>query len=205
MSDTQKETEEMRANPEVMGRTEPLETDGTIWPEMRKFKQRFNDIQSEFIEEPRAAVTKAEQLIEEARRSHREVDARRDEANAWRRRIRRRHGEAAPDHAQVPRVHRVAGKPPRRLADQRSHLGEVALQLGIGEQDEDLLHGATPVVLDRFETDRRLLPRVVGHQNLFRLNGDVAIVFNTASEGCGISAFVMWVVPQTPGMRLGSQ
>ena len=66
MSDTRKEIEDMRTNPEVMGRTEPLETDGTIWPEMQKFKQRFNDIQSEFIEEPRAAVTKAEQLIEEA-------------------------------------------------------------------------------------------------------------------------------------------
>ncbi|TMG20819.1 MAG: hypothetical protein E6H99_07170 [Chloroflexi bacterium] len=75
----------MRTNPEVMGRTEPVEmdrsirpqpqpdepirqTDGQIdfWPEVSQFRQRLADIQAEFIEEPRAAVQKAERLIEEA-------------------------------------------------------------------------------------------------------------------------------------------
>ena len=79
------ETESMRTNPEVMGRTEPVEmdrsirpqpppdepirqTDGRIdfWPEVSQFRQRLADIQAEFIEEPRAAVQKAERLIEEA-------------------------------------------------------------------------------------------------------------------------------------------
>jgi len=79
------ETESMRTNPEVMGRTEPVEmdrsirpqpqpdepirqTDGQIdfWPEVSQFRQRLADIQAEFIEEPRAAVQKAERLIEEA-------------------------------------------------------------------------------------------------------------------------------------------
>jgi len=68
-----------------MGRTEPVEmdrsirpqpqpdepirqTDGQIdfWPEVSQFRQRLADIQAEFIEEPRAAVQKAERLIEEA-------------------------------------------------------------------------------------------------------------------------------------------
>jgi hypothetical protein len=116
--------EEMRSNPEVMGRTEPKDMarsepkdvprsepkdvprseptemprsepkdipvrsepkdmpakrseamekpspsqDGEMgfWPEMHEYKHRMTDIQSEFIEEPKAAVKKAEQLIEEA-------------------------------------------------------------------------------------------------------------------------------------------
>ena len=79
------EMEQMRSNPEVMGRSEPKEMPGRrggpsdrpshdgdhdrgmdFWPEMHEYKLRMTDIQSEFIEEPRAAVKKAEQLIEEA-------------------------------------------------------------------------------------------------------------------------------------------
>jgi hypothetical protein len=98
------ESEQLRSNPEVMGRTEPKDMRRTehgeterpvrsdaeprqempvkkggpmerpspangemdLWPEMREYKHRMTDIQSEFIEEPRAAVKKAEQLIEEA-------------------------------------------------------------------------------------------------------------------------------------------
>jgi len=76
------EAESMRANPEVMGRTEPVEMDRSgfqerpeqhsqgeqmdFWPEMHQFRERLNDIQSQFIDEPREAVKKAERLIEEA-------------------------------------------------------------------------------------------------------------------------------------------
>ena len=38
----------------------------SFWPEMGDYRRRLADIQSEFIEEPRAAVKKAERLIEEA-------------------------------------------------------------------------------------------------------------------------------------------
>ncbi len=87
----QAERESMRTNPEVMGRTEPVRDEdqhpreseqprteetmaGTdrpmeqmdIWPQMGDFRRRFDEIQSEFINEPRAAVNKAERLVEEA-------------------------------------------------------------------------------------------------------------------------------------------
>jgi len=87
----QAERESMRANPEVMGRTEPVgdedqhpreseqpRTEGTMagtdrpmeqmdfWPQMGDFRRRLDEIQSEFINEPRAAVKKAERLVEEA-------------------------------------------------------------------------------------------------------------------------------------------
>ena len=87
----QAERESMRTNPEVMGRTEPVRDEdqhpreseqprteetmaGTdrpmeqmdIWPQMGDFRQRLDEIQSEFINEPRAAVKKAERLVEEA-------------------------------------------------------------------------------------------------------------------------------------------
>jgi hypothetical protein len=86
--------EKVRSNPEVMGRSEPKDLPepkdlsepkdmpgrrgGPIekapprgdkmdfWPEMQNYKHRMVDIQSEFIEEPRAAVEKAEHLVEEA-------------------------------------------------------------------------------------------------------------------------------------------
>jgi len=37
-----------------------------LWAELAEFRQRFDEIQAEFIAEPRAAVEKAETLIEEA-------------------------------------------------------------------------------------------------------------------------------------------
>lgn len=36
------------------------------WPEMSDYGQRFHELESEFIEDPKAAVMKAEQLMEEA-------------------------------------------------------------------------------------------------------------------------------------------
>lgn len=83
------ERESMRTNPEVMGRTEPVavedrerpvddsrvgavgrvggpgEQRSDLWPDMTDFHRRFEQIQSDFIEEPREAVKKAERLIEE--------------------------------------------------------------------------------------------------------------------------------------------
>jgi hypothetical protein len=66
----------VRDNPEVMGRTEPRETQAmepqsrtdtmTMWPDMTDFQRRFEEIQSDFIEDPKAAVQKAERLMEEA-------------------------------------------------------------------------------------------------------------------------------------------
>jgi len=85
--------ESMRGNPEVMGRTEPVgmeeraqresaqpradktmapadRTEGPMeqefWPSMADFSRRLEVIQSEFINDPRAAVQKAERLVEEA-------------------------------------------------------------------------------------------------------------------------------------------
>ncbi len=52
-------------------RREPMQSRPTSrqpdgWPEMSDFRQRFDQLQAEFIEEPREAVRKAEQLVEEA-------------------------------------------------------------------------------------------------------------------------------------------
>jgi hypothetical protein len=74
------EREKMRNNPEVMGRKEPVavadrdrpgrvggpgEQRSDIWPDMSDFHRRWDQLQSDFIEEPREAVKKAEQLIVE--------------------------------------------------------------------------------------------------------------------------------------------
>ena len=83
------ERESMRTNPEVMGRKEPVavedrdrpapdprvdqpgriggpgENRTDMWPDMSDFHRRFDQLQSDFIEEPREAVKKAERLIEE--------------------------------------------------------------------------------------------------------------------------------------------
>ena len=70
---------ESRTNPEVMGRTEPRtvgrvggpgevrKTNGglNMWGDMSAFHGRFEQIQSEFIEDPKMAVEKAEKLIQE--------------------------------------------------------------------------------------------------------------------------------------------
>ena len=58
-----------RDNPEIMGRTEPQ----TMTPmrhtetssEMNDVRMRFDQLQSEFIDDPKAAVKKAEGLIDE--------------------------------------------------------------------------------------------------------------------------------------------
>ena len=82
----------MRTNPEVMGRAEPVAIDDRdrpateprpvgrvggpgevratnggmhMWPDMTEFHGRFEQIQSEFIEDPKSAVKKAEKLMEE--------------------------------------------------------------------------------------------------------------------------------------------
>jgi hypothetical protein len=54
--------------PEMMmrERAEPTRHGGAMWPEMDQYRHRFAELQAEFIEEPRDAVTKAEQLVEEA-------------------------------------------------------------------------------------------------------------------------------------------
>ena len=72
-------SEAERMNPEVMGRNEPRPVEHPqridappapgqmdLWPEMTEYRQRFDALQSEFIEEPRDAVEKAERLMEEA-------------------------------------------------------------------------------------------------------------------------------------------
>lgn len=82
----------VRANPEVMGRTEPRTveserpveqprtatepvapraeeqtmTHAEMAPEMNEIMVKFDQLQSEFIEDPRSAVKKAERLMEEA-------------------------------------------------------------------------------------------------------------------------------------------
>jgi len=89
----QKESDDaMRTNPEVMGRAEPVAVDDrerpvteprpvgrvggpgevrstngsmSMWPEMTEFHSRFEQIQSEFIDDPKAAVQKAEKLMSE--------------------------------------------------------------------------------------------------------------------------------------------
>ncbi len=84
--------EAMRTNPEIMGRAEPVAIDDRerpepeprpvgraggpgevgatnggmeLWPDMTNFHGRFEQIQSEFIEDPKSAVQKAEQLMNE--------------------------------------------------------------------------------------------------------------------------------------------
>ncbi len=99
----QDEHESMRTNPEVMGRTEPAGIEDhdpresaqprkegqmkqmDLWPEMGDFRRRLDDIQSEFINDPQAAVKKAERLVEEA------VD---HMARSMRENVKRMHGDA---------------------------------------------------------------------------------------------------------------
>ena len=86
------EREDMRTNPEVMGRTEPGEVPGRrggpgttpdakaeraeterrkrsneldTWPDMRQYKARMAQIHSQFIDDPKEAVKNAERLIDE--------------------------------------------------------------------------------------------------------------------------------------------
>jgi hypothetical protein len=86
------EREEIRTNPEVMGRTEPGDVPGRrggpgtpttapperveaerrkrsdemdTWPDMRQYKTRMAQIHSQFIDDPKEAVKNAERLIDE--------------------------------------------------------------------------------------------------------------------------------------------
>jgi len=68
------ESESMRSNPEVMGRSEPAARPATervqspqteTWPEMDDIRARFDALQSAFIDDPRAAVDKAEHLMDD--------------------------------------------------------------------------------------------------------------------------------------------
>ena len=56
-----------------------------LWPEMGDFRRRLDDIQSEFINDPQAAVKKAARLVEEA------VD---HMAKSMRENVKRMHGDA---------------------------------------------------------------------------------------------------------------
>jgi hypothetical protein len=103
----------MRTNPEVMGRAEPVAVDDRerpateprtvgrvggpgevrptnggidLWPELTKFHSRFQEIQSEFIDDPKSAVQKAEtlmgEMLDHMRESmttmHRDIEAKTD-------------------------------------------------------------------------------------------------------------------------------
>ncbi|HET7419556.1 MAG TPA: hypothetical protein VFL27_04175 [Candidatus Dormibacteraeota bacterium] len=60
---------EARNNPEVMGRKEPRTVEprrSEMWPDMADYQRRFDQLQSDFIEDPKSAVQKAERLMEEA-------------------------------------------------------------------------------------------------------------------------------------------
>lgn len=51
--------------------SEPVESQRTSrtmgnWPEMAEYRTRFDEIQAQFIEDPKEAVKKAEKLVEEA-------------------------------------------------------------------------------------------------------------------------------------------
>jgi hypothetical protein len=51
--------------PGVGGRGDTREMDGSMWPDMGQFHNRFAQIQSDFIEDPKGAVQKAEKLMDE--------------------------------------------------------------------------------------------------------------------------------------------
>ncbi len=53
----------MRTNPQATPPRVPAQMD--MWPDLAEFHRRFDEIQSEFIEDPKAAVKKAEQLMQE--------------------------------------------------------------------------------------------------------------------------------------------
>ena len=68
----QMDREQMRR--EEMRREDPVNRspvmdnrdDDRAWPEMANYRRRFEELQSQFIEEPKEAVKKAESLVEEA-------------------------------------------------------------------------------------------------------------------------------------------
>lgn len=75
-----------RSNPEVMGRSEPQAMTESrqreMSPEMSNVRMRFDQLQSEFIDDPKGAVKKARQLMDEMfekmqerlRRTHKDAE-----------------------------------------------------------------------------------------------------------------------------------
>lgn len=83
---------EQERMPETQSRSaeEPVrrQGQGSVFPQLDEYRRRFDSLQSEFIDEPRAAVHKAESLIEEA------VDSL---MHSLRERLRQIHDEAGSD------------------------------------------------------------------------------------------------------------
>jgi hypothetical protein len=88
------ETPAERAETERV-QTERVQTErGEGWPDMTGFHQRFQEIQSDFIDDPKAAVKKAERLIQEAmdhmaKSMHRDVDGKDGDTESLRLTLRR--------------------------------------------------------------------------------------------------------------------
>jgi len=63
----EQEREQMRGE-EPVNRPRMLDSrdDEGAWPEMASYRRRFEELQSQFIEEPKETVKKAESLVEEA-------------------------------------------------------------------------------------------------------------------------------------------
>jgi len=63
----EKEREQMRGE-EPVNRPRMVDNrdDEGAWPEMASYRRRFEELQSQFIEEPKETVKKAESLVEEA-------------------------------------------------------------------------------------------------------------------------------------------
>lgn len=55
-----------------------------MWPEYEQYHQRFHQVEMEFMEEPRAAVQKADQLVHEAMGRM---------TSSWRERLQQMHGQ----------------------------------------------------------------------------------------------------------------
>jgi hypothetical protein len=63
-----RDREPMTGDPSIRAETPRSRSRGIeseIWPDMTDLRQRFDAVQSEFIEDPKRAVEKAEQLVKE--------------------------------------------------------------------------------------------------------------------------------------------
>jgi hypothetical protein len=88
-------------------RTEPMPDRDAVWPNMADFRRRFDEIQVQFVEEPEAAVKKAEELLNQF------VD---QMANAMHERLRSIHGELGDGNSDTERL-RLAMQRLRRMID----------------------------------------------------------------------------------------
>ena len=89
------------------GRTEPMRDREPMWPNMSDFRRRFDEIQVQFVEEPEAAVKKAEELLNQF------ID---QMANAMHERLRSIHGELGDGNSDTERL-RLAMQRLRRMID----------------------------------------------------------------------------------------